>query len=377
MRVVLFCHSFLSCWNHGNAHFLRGVARELIRAGHAVSAFEPRNGWSHENAIRDGGAHHLKAAAALVPGISLHSYDLVDIDLKHATARADLVIVHEWNEPTLVARLGKLRAGGAPFTLLFHDTHHRAVSAPEELSRFDLSGYDGILAFGEVLRELYDKQGWGSRAFTWHEAADTALFRPLPAEKDCDLIWIGNWGDDERTDELREFLIGPARALGLRTRIHGVRYPAEAQQELRDARVEYLGWLPNHLAPQAFAHAPMTVHVPRRPYVAMLPGIPTIRMFEALACGIPLVSAPWHDAEGLFPSGSYLRAGDGDEMRRQLRALQNDRAMAASVAAAGLSAVQARHTCAHRLEELLTITRTLRGDPSEGSAPRIPERAVA
>ena len=44
----------------------------------------------------------------------------------------------------------------------------------------------------------------------------------------------------------------------------------------------------------------MTVHVPRRPYVDALPGIPTIRVFEALACGIPLVSAPWRDEEGLF-----------------------------------------------------------------------------
>ena len=47
----------------------------------------------------------------------------------------------------------------------------------------------------------------------------------------------------------------------------------------------------------------MTVHVPRRPYVEALPGIPTIRVFEALACGIPLVSAPWADSEGLFPPG--------------------------------------------------------------------------
>src|SRR3546814_13627908 len=63
-------------------------------------------------------------------------------------------------------------------TLLFHDTHHRMVSDPEAMSRFDLSGYDGILAFGATLAEIYRKSGWDGRTFVWHEAADLHLFRP-------------------------------------------------------------------------------------------------------------------------------------------------------------------------------------------------------
>src|SRR5437870_3801939 len=92
MRVALFCHSLLSDWNHGNAHFLRG---------------------------------------------------------------------------------------GGRCALLFHDTHHRSVTRPEEIARFDLSAYDGVLAFGESLREGYVAGGWGRRAWTWHEAADTSTFRRL------------------------------------------------------------------------------------------------------------------------------------------------------------------------------------------------------
>ena len=90
---------------------------------------------------------------------------------------ADLVIVHEWNEPALVANIGRLRKEGGRFTLLFHDTHHRAVSDPDAIRAFNLSGYDGVLAFGEALTEVYRRWGWGHRVWTWHEAADTRLFR--------------------------------------------------------------------------------------------------------------------------------------------------------------------------------------------------------
>ena len=65
----------------------------------------------------------------------------------------------------------------------------------------------------------------------------------------------------------------------------------------------------------------MTVHVPRRPYATALPGVPTIRIFEALACGIPLVSAPWSDCENLFtPGEDFLFASNGKEMRKHLAA---------------------------------------------------------
>src|SRR3546814_9138346 len=102
-------------------------------------------------------------------------------------------------------------------------------------------------------------------------------------------LWIGNWGDDERTAELQAFLLQPAAALGLKARIYGVRYPEAARRAVEAAGVEYAGWIANHKVPCIFARFGATVHVPRRPYVEALPGIPTIRMFEALACGIPLI----------------------------------------------------------------------------------------
>src|SRR5690606_11065953 len=118
--------------------------------------------------------------------------------------------------------------------------------------------------------------------------------------------------------------------------------------------IDYRGWLPNHRAPEVFAAFRATVHVPRRPYVRALPGVPTIRVFEALACGIPLVCAPWSDTENLFHRGrDYLAAANGAQMRQHLRDLLRDPAMALELREHGLATVRSRHTCAHRVEELL------------------------
>ena len=131
---------------------------------------------------------------------------------------------------------------------------------------------------------------------------------------------------------------------------------------------QYRGWLPNPRAPEVFARHLLTVHVPRRFYTQSLPGIPTIRVFEALACGIPLVSAPWRDAEGLFtPGQDYLVAPDGAGMTHHLSALRADPALRATLTAHGLAAIRASHTCAHRVDELLAILQRL-SEPQAVSA---------
>jgi spore maturation protein CgeB len=364
MKFVLFYHSFTSCWNHGNAHFLRGLARELIRREHDVVIYEPEDGWSRKNALTDGGATAIAEAARLVPGVEIRPYRITQLDLDEALDDADVVLVHEWNEPELVARLGERRIRGGRFQLLFHDTHHRAVTAPLEMERLDLDGYDAVLAFGEVLRQVYLDQGWGRQVFTWHEAADSALFKMnTRVAKETDLVWIGNWGNGERSDELQHYLIKPVADLGLTARIHGVRYPEFAREKLQAHGISYAGWLPNHRAPDAFARARFTVHVPRRPYVEALPGIPTIRVFEALSCGIPLISAPWHDTEGLFPEGSYLSVKDGDDMKSAMSLIMQDEDLAEDLVRTGLHAIRTRHTCGHRVAELMTIIDGLRVAP--------------
>ena len=360
MRIVYFTHSLQSCWNHGNVHFLRGVLNELQGRGHEVEALEPKGNWSLQNLLSDAGDQGLRAWRQAYPDLQTTTY-VPGSDPAELTHGADLVIMHEWNEPALVAAVGKLRKGGAPFTLLFHDTHHRAVSDPDAIRAFDLSGYDGVLAFGETLSEVYRRWGWQGRVWTWHEAADTRLFRPPAYETDREgLVWIGNWGDGERTAELEQFLFRPAQQVGFPLDIYGVRYPADALATLGRYGARYHGWLPNARAPHVFAEHLATVHVPRRFYTTLLPGIPTIRVFEALACGIPLVSAPWDDCEGLFkPGEDYLVAADGAAMTKQLRALESDPELRRSMAEHGLATIQARHSCSHRVDELLAIVAQL------------------
>ncbi len=354
MHFVVYAHSLVSDWNHGNAHFLRGVLSELQARGHTAAGREPACGWSRAHLVADQGQAAVDRFAFDFPELSSATYEGL-AGHEETVAAADVVIVHEWTDPSLVAHLGTLRRTGR-FKLLFHDTHHRGISEHAAIADLVLADYDAVLVFGETLRQHYERSGWGQRVFVWHEAADTRRFHPMPPDGPReDLVWIGNWGDGERARELDEFLIEPARELRLSGSVRGVRYPPSALARLAATRLRYGGWIANADVPRAFGSHVMTVHVPRRPYVQALPGIPTIRMFEALACGIPLVSAPWDDVEGLFRSDDYLSARDGNDMIRQMATLRDDAGLRDSIAAKGRETVLARHTCAHRVDELLTI----------------------
>lgn len=362
MKVALFYHSLVSDWNHGNAHFLRGVASELQFRGHNVRIFEPENSWSRQNLLEDRGPEALAAFVCAFPNLTSRRYSPQSLELNQWLDSVDLALVHEWNEPQLIAAIGNYRRRNPGIRVLFHDTHHRALTSEHELSRFDLSEYDGVLAYGASLKRAYERRGWGRQVHVWHEAADTRVFYPREADRKLgDVVWIGNWGDEERTEELREYFLTPVQNLKLAAQVYGVRYPPSALHELRACGVNYGGWLPNFEVPEVFAAFRATVHVPRRPYTRELPGIPTIRPFEALACGIPLVSAPWRDEESLFRAGEdFLMAHSGEEMQHCLYEVLHDDSLAAGLASHGLETIRTRHTCAHRVDELLNLYHALK-----------------
>lgn len=433
MRVAMFCHSLLSDWNHRAAHFLRGVVSDLLDRWHDVKVYEPHDAWSLKNLIAERGEGAIREFGEAYPALKSIRYQLDQLDMHEALDGADLVIVNEWNDRELVRRVGEHRALTRNYRLLFHDTHHRSSADANGMAAYDLSNYDGVLAFGSAIRDLYLSRGWAERAWAWREAADIRMFYPrtmsvdgegggfyegenrtedapgensphppiapaiapasvfpappaLSAAKSLeyrlqaegsdnqsrpleggtpnfssqgDLVWIGNWGAGEGAEMLREFLVEPARQLNLKTRVYGAGYPDHAREMFARAGIEYAGWLPNYRAPRVFANFKCAIHTPRRPSSISpwgLPGIPSIRIFEALACGIPLVSAPWDDTDHLFtPGKDYLVAGDGEEMKRHLRALLADEDLRHELSEHGLRTILARHTCTHRVNELMNI----------------------
>lgn len=365
MRIVMFYHSIISDWNHGNAHFLRGVVTELLGRGHDVRVYEPKNGWSYTNYLKEKGDLGVRQFRNVYPRLIGIQYDIETLDLDEVLGGANLVIVHEWNDPRLVEKVGRYRLQHPSLRLLFHDTHHRCVTDPAGMKRYDLSHFDGVLAFGKVIRDIYLKNGWAKRAWTWHEAADTRVFKQHPeVKKEGDLVWVGNWGDDERTEELMSYLIRPVKELGLRATVYGVRYPSSAVKLLEETGIQYGGWLPNFEVPRVFSKFRVTVHIPRRPYAESLPGIPTIRPFEALACGIPLLCSPWRDTEHLFSPGKDFKvARDGKEMTELLDLVLREEKVSSKMTARGLKTIVSKHTCAHRVNELFAICQELGIDP--------------
>ena len=363
LTIALFAHSLVSDWNHGNAHFLRGLVRELVRLGHQVYCYEELGAWSMANLIEQEGKQAIATIdqfRAAYPEVEIRFYQSAHPGfrkfLQQQLKNCDLVLLHEWNDPVAVNSVLELK-GRLSFVALFYDSHHRAYTRPAEILQFHLHQVDGVLAFGEALRRIY-ADGFGvRRTWTFHEAADVSRFYPRGRAKENDLVWIGNWGDDERTRELQEFLIEPAAALrGQRIVVHGVRYPALAISMLLEAGVEYRGYLPNLSAATVYAASKVALHIPRRQYSNGLGGIPTIRVFEALACGVPLLCSPWKDEENLFsPGEDYWVAHDGHDLRVKLENLLADEKTQRRLADHGLKTVRERHTCAHRARQLISI----------------------
>ena len=375
LAIAFFVHSIRSDWNNGNAHFLRGLARALgdgvpsanmsppvSYQGHSVTILEQEDNWSTVNMSSETkGQASLQQFGRVYPDLRIVCYAPDLGVLRKHLAEQDIVIVHEWNPPVLIEAILSLREE-LGFRALFHDTHHRASSSPDQLRLLQVERFDGVLAFGEALRTLYHNQFAMERVWTLHEAADTSVFYPRLAEQENDVVWVGNWGDDERSQEIRDFLVYPATKLKARSfSVYGVRYPQSGLDELAQAGIAFGGYLPNLDAPAAYAASRLTVHIPRQHYAAAMAGIPTIRVFEALASGIPLISAPWQDVEGLLTPGDLLFARSSQEMVESMEYLLSHPDAAREQAARGLTSICARHTCAHRALELTNICHEVLG----------------
>jgi spore maturation protein CgeB len=173
-----------------------------------------------------------------------------------------------------------------------------------------------------------------------------------------DVVFVGNYGDGDRSDELEDYVFEPRRSLtDLRFVVYGVRYPEPVLARFRNGLdIGYGGWLANIRVPEVYSAARVVLHVPRRQYVELLPGTPTIRVFEALATGACLISLPWPDTDHLFEVGAdYVVAHSPAEMRELIDMLCRDEHAREALGAHGRATILARHTCGHRADELLRL----------------------
>ncbi|GAC1323940.1 MAG: glycosyltransferase [Chloroflexota bacterium] len=357
-RFALFYQSVISDWNHGNAHFLRGLMRALQARGHSVTCYEQLDNWSLANLLEAQPAA-IKDFSARFPDISYERYALgPDLDrwLAERLDAADVAIVHEWNAPGLIRAVGALGRARSVRTL-FHDTHYRVVLDAAYRAQLGLDAYDDILAYSPSVADRFCRLGFGN-VHVLHEAADTTVFSPQPGPKTTDVVFVGNYGDGDRSDELEDYMFAPRTSLpDLRYDVYGVRYPAAVLERFaRDLNITYKGWVANVEVPSVYSAARVVLHIPRRQYVETLPGTPTIRVFEALACGACLISLPWDDSDELFTvAEDYVVASTPNEMRDAIDWLTHDDAARERIGQHGLGTILTRHTCGHRADQLLEI----------------------
>lgn len=366
LRIHLFAHSLVSDWSHGSAHFLRGLARSLMQMGHRVRCHEELGSWSLLNLVRNEQERSIDAIDQFrqqFRELDIHFYERqasLREYLKSELRHADAVLIHEWNAPETVNAILALKEE-LGFRAFLLDNHHRAYTRAGEMLKFHLHLFDGILAGGEALRRIY-ADGFGLRnVWTFHEAADVDHFVPHPASRRDHLVWIGNWGEQERTSELDEFLVQSAYHLSeQKFAAYGVRYPEEAIEWMRDAGIDFRGYLPNLEVPEVYSRSALALNLPRKQFANGLSGIPAPRMFQALACGVAVVSGPWQDSEGLFRREDFVRCETGVAMRNEIQSLLQDDKARRQIAANGLETVRRRHTCRHRAELLTEILHTRR-----------------
>jgi spore maturation protein CgeB len=358
LRFALFYQSVISDWNHGNAHFLRGLMRALQANGHTAICYEHVDNWSLSHLLRIA-PHAIEEFQERFPDLRFERYRRgpgLENWLRQRLAEADVALVHEWNEPDVIRLIGRL-CHDLGVRAFFHDTHYRVVLDDAFRESLDLQRFEAILAYSPSTAQRLRELGYG-RVHVFHEAADTTVFAPIEVPKSTDVVFVGNYGDGDRSHEMEEYIFGPRVDLpNLRYAVYGVRYPESVVARLNDGLdIDYGGWLPNVRVPHVYSAARVVLHVPRRQYRELLPGTPTIRVFEALASGACLISLPWEDTDRLFDVGAdYVVVHTPEEMCDAINWLCRDDAARERIGRHGRQTILARHTCAHRAEQLQSL----------------------
>lgn len=302
MRLVVFGLTISSSWGNGHATLWRGLARALADQGHRLDFFEREQPWY---------AAHRDLEA--LPGGELVLYrELAAVRARAAEmlAAADVGMVTSFCPDGAAA--GELVMGSRARVRAFYDLDPgvtlqrvRAGEPVPWLGPRGLRDYDLVLSFtgGRTLPELRRRLG-ARRVVALHGSVDPSVHAPAPpaAPFRGDLSYLGTYAAS-RQPALESLFLAPASRLPERIFVlAGSMYGADFPWR---ENVRYVRHLEPALHPAFFCSSPLTVSV-TRPEMAALGECPSGRLFEAAACGVPVLSDWFEGIDRFFTPGEEL-----------------------------------------------------------------------
>ena len=343
MKLVVLGLSLSSSWGNGHATTFRALLKAFAARGHDILFLERDVPWyASSRDITDPDYCRLEYYP------DLHALDR----LKHEIEDADAVMVGSYvPEGVAVGRYVQSHARGVT---AFYDIDTPVTLAKLERGDFEylapeiVPGYDVYLSFtgGPTLRHI--EQAYGSPAArALYCSVDPAAYPPLDVPKKWDLSYLGTYSPD-RQPTLEKLLIEPARRMpGRRFVVAGPQYPADIDWPANVERIEHL---PPSDHARFYAASRFTLNVTRADMIAA-GWSPSVRLFEAAACAVPVISDTWEGLDSLFKPGSEIFLANGSERVVELLSGCSD-AEAAAMGQAARKRVMNGHSAKNRAAEL-------------------------
>jgi spore maturation protein CgeB len=347
--IVILGLSITSSWGNGHATTWRALVKALAQRGHRILFLERDVPWYADS--RD-----------------LQSWPHCEIQLYHGlqdlndrfgarVAEADAVIVGSY-VPDGIA-IGDWAIGKAAGTTAFYDIDTPITLGALErgdcayLSVAQLPSYDVYLTFtgGPALQRI-EKMG-SPLVAPLYCSVDPEVHAPMPTRLRWDLGYLGTYSAD-RQPALEEMLLSPARAhIGRRFAVAGSQYPEAVTWP---DNVTYIAHLPPGEHPWFYCAQRFALNLTRADMRAAGYS-PSVRLFEAAACGVPVITDAWPGLEDFFaPGEEILVAGTRDEVLDILENTTLERRD--QIGQAARRHVLAHHTAMHRAAELEALLHT-------------------
>jgi spore maturation protein CgeB len=346
MHIVVFGLTITSSWGNGHATLWRALCRALVRRGHRVTFFE-------RDAVYYASTRDLQSMPGVEP-VLYADWAEVRRRAERALAGADLALVTSYC-PDGVAAASLVLASSARLRA-FYDldapvTLDRLASGerPDYLPPEGLGGFDLVLSYtgGDALRRLGSELG-ARRVAPLYGSVDPEAHRPVPPEERlrADLSYLGTYATD-RQPALERLLVAPARRLPQRRFVvGGALYPAEFPWS---ENIWFLRHMPPPEHPAFFSSSRLTLNITRRA-MAVMGWCPSGRLFEAAACGAPILTDRWAGLESFYAPGTEVLAADTTE--DAIAAIGLSDAELRRIARAARDRTLAEHTADHRAAAL-------------------------